>query len=60
MWEVLLSEGESLGTRSPELHEPLGTGTWELAQVLVGRGTILPCLHGTWEGPLGDHLQWEL
>lgn len=26
MWEVLLSQGEPFGTRSPELHEPLRTG----------------------------------
>lgn len=40
MWEVLLSQGESLGTRSQELHEPLRTGTWELVQVSVGSSTV--------------------
>lgn len=34
MWKVLLSEGEPCGARSPELHEPLRTGTCGLAQDL--------------------------
>lgn len=41
VWEVLLSEGEPPGARSPELYEPLRAGTW-LAQVLVGRGMWPP------------------
>lgn len=40
MWKVLLSEGEPAGARSPELYEPLGTGTCGLAQVFVGRGML--------------------
>lgn len=40
MWEVLLSQGEPFGTRSPELHEPLRTGTWELVQVFVDSSPV--------------------
>lgn len=56
MWKVLLPEGESPGARSPELYEPLGTGTCVLAQVPVGRGT-LACLPAIREGPPGDRLR---
>lgn len=55
MWKVLLSEGEPPGARSPELYEPLRTGTCVLAQVLVGRGTwpvFLPSGRGPQETAL--------
>lgn len=47
MWEVLLSEGESPGARSPELYEPLRTGT-------CGQGHTGLCVPATGEGLPGE------